>query len=151
MAPAATVLPDEAVIREADRASRNWRGDENGRAPLGSEAHKRLFCRMLLDTFNPYKPAVIDWPKLASPSAQRLISLPIWDIAVQTEGKARMRMLGYAETIADPLVREAIELNGFEEGRHKEVLAHMVAAYGIALEPEPEYLKPRDTEWAYHA
>ena len=28
----------------------------------GSDAHKRLFCRTLLDTFNPYKPAVIDWP-----------------------------------------------------------------------------------------
>jgi len=30
---------------------------------FGSEAHKTLFCRTLLDTFNPYKPAVIDWPK----------------------------------------------------------------------------------------
>ncbi len=151
-APAAapvTVLPDEAVIEDADRASRNWRGDVAGDAPLGSEAHKRLFSRMLLDTYNPYRPAIIDWPKLTEPERQRLITLPIWDIAVQTEGKARMRMLGYAETIADPLVREALELNGFEEGRHKEVLAHMVAAYGIKLEPEPEYLKPRDTEWAY--
>jgi hypothetical protein len=31
---------------------------------LGSDAHKKLFCRTLLDTFNPYKPAVIDWPEL---------------------------------------------------------------------------------------
>ena len=30
----------------------------------GSEAHKRLFCKTLLDTFNPYRPAVLDWPKL---------------------------------------------------------------------------------------
>ncbi len=144
-----TALPDEAVIQDADRASRNWRGDETGDVPLGSEAHKRLFSRLLLDTYNPYKPAIIEWPKLSDAERDRLVKLPIWDIAVQTEGKARMRMLGYAETVADPLVRKALELNGFEEGRHKEVLAHMVAAYGIVLEPEPEYLKPRDTEWSY--
>ena len=34
----------------------------------GSEQHKMLFCRTLLDTFNPYKPAVIDWPELDSPA-----------------------------------------------------------------------------------
>jgi hypothetical protein len=27
---------------------------------LGSEEHKILFCRTLLDTFNPYIPAVFD-------------------------------------------------------------------------------------------
>ena len=39
-----------------------WPGD--GPIRIGSDAHKRLFCKTLLDTFNPYKPAVIDWPKL---------------------------------------------------------------------------------------
>ena len=34
----------------------------------GSEQHKTLFCRTLLDTFNPYKPAVIDWPELDPPA-----------------------------------------------------------------------------------
>ena len=36
----------------------------DGAIRIGSDAHKELFCRMLLDTFNPYKPAIIDWPKL---------------------------------------------------------------------------------------
>ena len=31
-------------------------------------------------------------------------------------------MLTYAERLKDPLLRKAMELNGFEEGRHKEVL-----------------------------
>ena len=44
---------------------------------------------------------------------------------------------------------EAIALNAWEEGRHKEVLSCLVAAYGIALAPEPEYRPPRDAEWAY--
>ncbi|MBV8307139.1 MAG: ferritin-like domain-containing protein, partial [Gammaproteobacteria bacterium] len=116
---------------------------------LGSEAHKALFCRTLLDTFNPYKPAVIDWPQLDAEARERLVSLPIWDIAVQTEGRARLHVASYAAVTRDPLLREAIELNAFEEGRHKNVLSNLVQAYGIALSPEPEYLTPRDPEWAF--
>jgi hypothetical protein len=116
---------------------------------LGSDAHKDLFCRTLLDTFNPYKPAVIDWPELDAPARDRLVSLPIWDIAVQTEGRARLNVATYAATASDPLLRKAIELNAFEEGRHKHVLSNLVAAYGIALAPEPEYVVRGDPEWAF--
>jgi len=131
--------------------------DETGEAPpppehpikLGSPAHKVLFSRTLLDTFDPYRPAVIDWPKLEPDALARITSLPIWDIAVQTEGKARARVLAYAEQVSDPLLKRAVELNGFEEGRHKHVLSNLVQAYGIRLKPEPEYKTPRDAEWAF--
>jgi hypothetical protein len=115
----------------------------------GSEAHKNLFCRTLLDTFNPYKPAVIDWPALDAEARNRLVSLPIWDIAVQTEGRARTNVATYAATASDPLLRKAIELNAFEEGRHKLVLSNLVAAYGITLAPEPPYAVKGDPEWAF--
>ncbi|HEY1961454.1 MAG TPA: hypothetical protein VGG69_03460 [Rhizomicrobium sp.] len=120
-----------------------------GRIRLGSEEHKKLFCRTLLETFDPYKPAVIDWPTLAPDALARLTSLPIWDIAVQTEGKAGLRVQTYGDTIADPLLRQATALNAFEEKRHKHVLHNMVRAYGIKLAPEPEYVTPRDPEWAF--
>ncbi|MDP9090416.1 MAG: ferritin-like domain-containing protein [Pseudomonadota bacterium] len=116
---------------------------------FGSDAHKRLFCSTLLDTFNPYKPAVIDWPKLDTETRDRLVSLPIWDIAVQTEGRARLNVASYAAITPDPLLRKAIELNAFEEGRHKHVLSNLVAAYGIELAPEPEYVVRGDPEWAF--
>ncbi|MDP9007239.1 MAG: ferritin-like domain-containing protein [Pseudomonadota bacterium] len=116
---------------------------------LGSNAHKVLFCRTLLDTFDPYKPAIIDWPKLEAETRDRLVSLPIWDIAVQTEGRARLNVASYAAVTADPLLRKAIELNAFEEGRHKLVLSNLVAAYGVTLAPEPEYVVQGDPEWAF--
>jgi hypothetical protein len=119
------------------------------RVRLGSDAHKILFCRTLLDTFNPYKPAVIDWPELDREARERLVSLPIWDVAVQTEGRARLNVASYAAVICDPLLRQATELNAFEEGRHKDVLSNLVAAYGIALAREPQYVRPRDPEWAF--
>lgn len=116
---------------------------------LGSDTHKRLFCKTLLETFDPYRPAVIDWPKLDDDARDRLTSLPIWDIAVQTENRAGLNVTTYSETIKDPLLRKAIELNGFEERRHRYVLANLVEAYGIRLSPEPTYPKPRDPEWAF--
>lgn len=116
---------------------------------LGSDDHKALFCRTLLTTFNPYKPAVIDWPVLDPETKDKIINLPIWDIAVQTEGKARLRVASYGYMVQDPMLKRAIELDAYEEGRHKHVLAHMVEAYGIKLAPEPDYIAPKDAEWAF--
>jgi hypothetical protein len=116
---------------------------------VGSDVHKALFCKTLLDTFNPYKPAVIDWPKLDDDARERLVRLPIWDIAVQTENRAGLNVCTYAEDVADPLLNKAVNLNGFEERRHRHVLANLVEAYGIKLGPEPAYPRPRDPEWAF--
>jgi hypothetical protein len=124
-----------------------WPAD--GPVQYGSEEHKRLFCKTLLDTFNPYRPAVIDWPRLDKDAQDRITGLPIWDIAVQTENRAGLYVEAYAEQVSDPLLRKAIELNGFEERRHRHVLANLVEAYGITLAPEPPYERPRDPEWAF--
>ncbi|MDE1937678.1 MAG: ferritin-like domain-containing protein [Alphaproteobacteria bacterium] len=121
----------------------------DGPVCIGSEDHKKLFCRTLLATFNPYKPAVIDWPKLEQVALDRLTALPIWNIAVQTENRASVNVASYGETIIDPLLKKAVGLNAFEERRHRHVLANLVQAYGIKLAPEPSYPRPRDPEWAF--
>ncbi len=142
--------PDRTGLVPPDRDASAWALPPPGaRVKLGSDAHKALFARTLLDTFDPYRPALIDWPQLAPDALQRVTSLPIWDIAVQTEGKAGTRMQNYADVIADPLVKKALDLNAFEERRHKLVLSGLVHAYGIPLEPEPAYKVPKDREWAY--
>jgi hypothetical protein len=115
----------------------------------GSDEHRVLFCRMLLDTFCPYKPESIAWPILDDEGRRRLCALPIWDIAVQTEGKACLRVLSYGETVTDPLLQRALRLNAFEEARHKRLLNRMVSHYGIKLAVEPPYREPRDPEWAF--
>ena len=116
---------------------------------IGSEAHKNLFCRTLLESFNPYKPSVIDWPRVDDAARDRLVALPIWDIAVQTENRAGLNVCTYGETVSDPVLKSAIELMGFEERRHRHVLGNLVEAYGIKLAPEPAYDKPKDREWAF--
>jgi len=134
---------------------RHW-GEYDASAPLpagpikwGSREHLTLLSRTLLDTHDPYRPAVIDWPRLDEETRNRIVSLPIWDIAVATEGRAGMNVKTYAGQVGDRLLRAAVEMNAFEESRHKVVLSNMVQAYGIELAPEPDYNRPRDPEFAF--
>jgi hypothetical protein len=142
-------MDDTHVLAGYDRAMRRWSSPEPGKIKIGSEAHKRLFCSMLLGTHNPYKPAVIQWPRLSSDTLRRVTSLPIWDIAVQTEGRASIRVKTFAERVSDPLLRSALVLDAAEESRHKAVLSKMVEAYGIKLAPEPAYTAPRNPDWSW--
>ncbi|HEV7814851.1 MAG TPA: ferritin-like domain-containing protein [Janthinobacterium sp.] len=139
----------QAAIEQADHAMRNWRDASPDPLRPGSPQHLRMFCDMLLQTHNPYKPAVIEWPRLAPEALRRVVSLPIWDIAVQTEGHAAVRVRSFAATVRQPLLRAALEMDGAEEARHKEVLSKLVQAYDIALAPEPLYPPPADPEWGW--
>jgi hypothetical protein len=127
----------------------SWRWQRPGRVRIGSEAHKELFCRMLLDTYDPYKPAIIPWPELSEPELVRLTGLPFWSVAVETEGETAQRMQSFAETIADPLLNEAVSLNAFEERRHKDVLHNMIRFYGIEIDPEPAFAAPANPQGAF--
>ncbi|WP_406566067.1 ferritin-like domain-containing protein [Acidisoma silvae] len=146
------VLPNERhqdAMDRADRTARHWQSKVQGKIRIGSDVHKAEVHRMFAETFNPYRPSVIPWPKLDAETLHRITSLPIWDIAVETEGKARLRMAAYAGDLRDPDMRMALALNAWEENRHKDVLSKLVQAYDIPLAVEPPYIKPKDTEWAY--
>jgi Rubrerythrin len=140
---------DSAVVAAADFNARHWQYEKPGEIRIGSADHLQMLCRVLLETYNPYKPAVIEWPKLDADALRRITALPIWDIAVQTEIKAGLRIDSFAETVNIPDLRKALFHMAGEEKRHHEVLSHMVRAYGIELHPEPTYPKPRDPEWAF--
>jgi len=139
----------KAAVEQADHAMRNWTDPSSEPVRLGSPRHLSMFCNMLLQTHNPYKPAVIEWPRLSPEALQRVTSLPIWDIAVQTEGRASIRVETFAATVQEPLLRRALEMDGAEEARHKVVLSKLVQAYGIPLAPEPAYPPPDDPEWGW--
>ena len=142
-------MPTQNEIDAADHQARQWRFPTPGPLPIGSERHRDAVCKMFRETFNPYKPSVIAWPQLEPEALGRLTRLPIWNIAVSTENKARARMLAYADSVDDAAWREAIGQNGWEEGRHREVMANLVTSYGIKLEPESADKLPADREWGY--
>jgi hypothetical protein len=142
-------MVDHTQALQADHAMRNWADPSPDPVKPGSERHLRMFCELLLQTHNPYKPAVIDWPQLEPEALHRVTSLPIWDIAVQTEGRASIRVRTFAATVQHPLLRRALEMDADEEARHKTVLSKLVEAYGIKLAPEPDYPPPADPEWGW--
>lgn len=128
---------------------RIWEWGGKGRIPVGSDDHKNLFCRMLLDTFDPYEPAAIAWPDLDGPARERLTALPFWSVAIATEGITSLRVQRFADAIDDPLLREAVALNAFEERRHKDVLDQMTRFYGIDSDDAPDALPPEDPMGAF--
>jgi hypothetical protein len=142
-------MSDVLSPEQADYAMRNWSHPSHGKIRIGSPEHLHMFCNMLLDTHNPYKPAVIEWPRLSPDALHRVTSLPIWDMAVQKEGCAAVSVESFAKTVRDPLLRRALDMDGGEELRHKVVLSKLVGAYGIELQQEPDYPAPRDPEWGW--
>jgi hypothetical protein len=120
-----------------------------GRIRLGSKEHLMLMSRTLLDTHDPYRPAILDWPKLDPDTEAKIKSLPIWDIAVAVEERAGVNVRTFAEQVDEPLLRAAVEMDAFEEHRHKVVLANLVEAYGIDMPPLEAVTPPRDAEWAF--
>ena len=119
------------------------------RVAVGSRLHKELFCGMLLDSFDPYKPAAIDWPPLAADALARLRQLPFWDIALETEESAGSCMQALADATSDPLIRKALALNAFEERRHKDVICNMLRHYAIPIKGEGAPRAPRNPIWAF--
>lgn len=126
-----------------------WTFSQPGPIAIGSEAHKQMFCRMVLDTFDPYKPEVMDWPKLEGDALKRVTSMPFWTIAVETEDRAREHIAQQAKQTRDPLIREAVEMIAFEENRHRRVLSALVETYGIDIRDLPVYVPTPRTEWNF--
>ena len=119
------------------------------RVIVGSEEHKERFCRAFIATHQPYEPSAIAWPDIEPESRARLLSLPIWDEAVNTERETAHKVQRMAEVEPDPLVRQAIALQGFEEGRHASLLDLLTQRYGIAVTRRAAPAAEADPTWAF--
>ena len=120
-----------------------------GTPVVGSEAHKQLFCRTFIDTHDPYDPAKLPFPDIDADSRARLLSLPIWDEAVNTERETAMKVTRMTDAESDPLVREAIALQGFEEHRHAALLDLLTQRYEIPVKRRTEPLNGEDPSWDF--
>jgi len=100
---------------------------------IGSPEHKELLCRMFIETHDPFKPSEIRWPDLDAENLARLKAMPIWNEATRTEAATAVKVQSLGDTEKDPLLAKAISLQGYEEGRHAEVLQLLTRHYGIEL------------------
>jgi hypothetical protein len=118
---------------------------ETERLAVGSAGHRRLLGQFFLDTHVDYVPEQIPWPALAAEELTRLRSLPFWQEAVSTENVTSNTVAAAAALEPDPVVRRAIELQGFEEMRHARLLVALTSHYRIPIET-PSRFTPRSLE-----
>jgi len=116
---------------------------------IGSPEHKELLCRTFIDTHDPFKPAEIRWPDLDAESLARLKAMPIWNEATRTEAATAVKVQSLGDTERDPLLAEAISLQGYEEARHSETLMLLTKHYGIEVKPFPPPEVPKDPTLAF--
>ena len=116
---------------------------------LGSEEHKKLLCRTFIDTHDPFRPEDIRWPELDAEGLERLKSMPVWNEATRTEAATAVKVQSLGNTEKDPLLAEAIRLQGYEEGRHADVLRLLTKHYGIPVMPFPDPEVPADPTRAF--
>jgi hypothetical protein len=116
---------------------------------IGSQEHKELLCRTFIETHDPFQPAQIQWPELDPESLQRLKDMPVWNEATRTEAATAVKVQSLGDTEKDPLLAEAISLQGYEEGRHAEVLQLLTRHYGIPVAPFPPAEVPKDPTLAF--
>jgi hypothetical protein len=112
---------------------------------VGSPEHKQLLAQFFLDSHRDYDPERIAWPVLGREELARLTALPFWQEAVATENVTSNTVTAAAALEADPQLRRAIALQGFEEQRHARLLAALAAHYHIPIEFPAAYV-PRDLE-----
>jgi hypothetical protein len=116
---------------------------------IGSAEHKRLFCRVFLETHVPFDPDTIRWPELDTESLARLKALPVWNDAVRTEAATALEVQTLGSVERDPMIAEAITLQGYEEGRHAAVLRILTQRYAIPVNSFEIPPPPRDPVWTF--
>jgi len=112
---------------------------------IGSLAHRELLARFFMDSYVEFVPEQVEWPQLSEEAKTRLVSLPFWQEAVATENVTSNTVAAAAALESDPGLRKAIELQGFEEGRHARLLQALTANYDIRIDHPPRF-EPHDLE-----
>lgn len=115
----------------------------------GSDEHRRLYCRTFVETHRPFLPEDVVWPDLDAEALARLKALPVWSEAVRTEAATAVKVQTLGREEKDPVLAEAISLQGYEEGRHAAVIALLTRHYAIAVPSFPEPPVPTNPTWTF--
>jgi hypothetical protein len=116
---------------------------------LGSVEHKEVFCRSFMESYREYEPEYLPWPELDNTALSLLRSIPFWEKAMDMEREAGALVSAYAATVSDPVLQEAIALQGKEESRHARLLNTLVNRYGIEIQERPPVQIPQNIEPAF--
>jgi hypothetical protein len=120
----------------------------------GTRRHRDLFCREFTRSHLQFEPRDLPWPILDEEQTKLLRAIPFWEIARDTEREAGVLVTAMAATVDDPVIRDAIALQGFEEERHARLIQTLIERYGIEVKapepiPVPKDVRRRFTDFGY--
>jgi hypothetical protein len=78
-----------------------------------------------------------------------LRGVPFWQEVYHTERRAGAIVDAFTPQVIDPLVREAVALQGVEESRHAKLIRVMIDRYGLEATEQPLEAFPADLETAF--
>ncbi|MBV8186850.1 MAG: hypothetical protein JO339_06385 [Alphaproteobacteria bacterium] len=104
---------------------------------IGSLQHRDAFCRHFKQTFTEYEPATLPWPELDQEALSRLRAVPFWEEVFYTERRAGAIVAAFTETVSDPVLKDALALQGWEESRHAQLIRVMIDKYGLDAPERP--------------
>jgi len=104
---------------------------------IGSPEHRDTFCKHFMQTYTEFDPDTLPWPNLDEAALNRLKSVPFWEEVFYTERRAGAIVAEFVKTLQDPVMKEAVALQGFEEARHAKLIRVMIEKYGIDAAERP--------------
>ncbi len=104
---------------------------------IGSQEHRDTFCRHFVQTYTEYDPNTLPWPVLDDVALQRLRAVPFWEEVFYTERRAGAIVQAFTATVADPVLKKALALQGEEETRHAKLIRVMIEKYGLDAAERP--------------
>jgi hypothetical protein len=110
---------------------------ERGSMKIGSQEHRDAFCAHFTQTYVEYDPKTLPWPVLDAAALHRLRSVPFWEEVFYTERRAGAIVTAFTETVADPVLKAALALQGEEETRHANLIRVMIDRYGLDAPERP--------------
>ena len=104
---------------------------------IGSQEHRDAFCAHFMSTSIDYDPETLPWPELDADGLHRLRSVPFWEEVFYTERRAGAIVAAFTETVSDPVLKQALALQGEEERRHANLIRVMIDRYRLDAAERP--------------
>ena len=117
---------------------------------IGSDEHKALFCRVFVETHDPFKPEEIAWPELDAEALSRLKHSPS---GTKPRAPKRPRRSGSRRWATPSPIRSWRRRSAFRatrRARHADVIRRLMNQYGIDVRSAPGRPEcPRIPTWAF--
>jgi hypothetical protein len=115
---------------------------------IGSYDSKKQFCRRFTEGY-ALESDLISWPKLDSPTLERLQRIPLWSRVCQSKHRAAQIVSAFTDTLSDSMIKEAIALQALHEQYHYQSLESFIQTYDIAAHTPQIVPLPQNIEAAF--